>query len=133
MLVVCTGPLLAVVVGYLLLMRSGGWPIREPLSIAEQESRLGTANLLSNRVRVLVAPEDPARGADEPLVALVAFVDFRNPSCRRTARMPFEAFLASPSEVRVVVTLLSDTNNPDSVVGAETALVAAEQGKRNAG
>ena len=128
-LLVSTGLLLAVGVVYLVFMRSGGSPSTEPLSISGQEARLGTANPLSNRARVLVAPKDPARGAAAPLVTLVAFVDFSSPACKRTARTLLEAVLAYPEEVRTVLKLLPNPNDPDSVAAAEAALAAGEQGK----
>ena len=101
----------------------------ESLPIAEQEAALGGGDIQSDRLRVLVGPGDPVRGAADAVVTLVSFCDFKSRGCKHAARTLLEAVLAYPTELRVMFKPLPAKNDPQSVAAAEAALAASEQGK----
>lgn len=112
-----------------LVLRERRTIIDSSMPIADQQRVLGNGNMQSNRLRVLVAPYDPVRGANHALVTLVQFCDFRTPACKRTARSLFEAVLTYPNEARVVFKALPSENDAEAKLAAQATLAANEQGR----
>jgi protein-disulfide isomerase len=98
-------------------------------TIAEQEKALGAANPNSDRVRVLVAPDDPVLGPDDAQVTVVEVADYESPFTAKLAELPFELQKAFGDKVRFVWKSLPIVKRDEAVLAAQAALAAGAQGK----
>ncbi len=127
-LLVITAALIAVGSGIYWLANRGELDISR-LEIHEQASKLGSGNPQSNRIRILVGPNEPVRGANDALVTAVTFCDFALPECKHVARALFEATVAFHDSVRVVFKPLPVAEDARSLGAAKAALAAHAAGK----
>jgi len=81
------------------------------------------------RVRLPIEPDDPSKGAAEPLVVVVEFSDFQCPHCGNAAQAFDELLAAYPDEIRLVFKQFPLPMHPDAEIGARAALAARAQGK----
>ena len=79
--------------------------------------------------KVLVRPDDPARGPVDALVTLVEFGDFQCPFCARYQTALSQLLERYPQDVRLVFKQSPLPFHPDAVGAAEASLAAMAQGK----
>jgi protein-disulfide isomerase len=81
------------------------------------------------RLKVEVAPRDPAAGPKHAKVTLVVFSDFQCPFCSRLASTLQELRKRYPRDLRIVFKQLPLPFHKDAALAAEAALAAHAQGK----
>lgn len=81
------------------------------------------------RELAIVEPDDPSKGATEPLVVIVSFSDFQCPHCGRFASALDELVATYPQDVRIVFKQFPLPMHPDAELGARAAVAARAQGK----
>lgn len=87
------------------------------------------ALVTGERVAVPIEPDDPSKGAAEPLVVIVEYSDFQCPHCGRFAAALDELLAAYPDDVRIVFKQFPLPMHPDAELGARATLAARAQGK----
>jgi protein-disulfide isomerase len=85
--------------------------------------------ITGERVAVAYGPEDPYRGAEQPLVTIVEYSDFQCPFCSRLATTMDQLLEEYPEDVRLVFKQYPLPMHKDAEPAARAALAAHEQGK----
>jgi protein-disulfide isomerase len=84
---------------------------------------------VDGRYVVDVLPDDPSKGAAEPLVVIVEYSDFQCPYCGQFAAALDELVAAYPEDVRIVFKQFPLDMHPGAEPGARAALAARAQNK----
>ena len=104
--------------------RAGGL-VLDPDAVDDKLSHLVTGE----RWKVPVTAEDPAKGAEEPLVTIVEFSDFQCPACKGLVPNLEAAFAKYADDVRIVFKQFPLAMHPEAEPAARAALAAGRQGK----
>lgn len=106
-------------------------PTLPPCSTLESvDDRLGDkVRDPDGRYVVNVLPDDPSKGAAEPLVVIVEYSDFQCPYCGQFAAALDELAAAYPEDVRIVFKQFPLDMHPGAEPGARAALAASAQHK----
>ncbi len=96
-------------------------------SIDQQERRLGPTDPISDRVRVLAAPDDPSRGSKDAPILVVAFLSPTPAAVRAFSDAADALEEIHADEVRVVIKLLPDRADPEALRRARLLVAAATQ------
>ncbi|MCH9687129.1 MAG: thioredoxin domain-containing protein [Deltaproteobacteria bacterium] len=85
--------------------------------------------VVGERHAALVTPADPAKGAAQPLVTIVAYSDFECPFCGGFARTLDELVAAYPDDVRIVFQHFPLPMHRGAEPAARAAIAAQAQGR----
>jgi protein-disulfide isomerase len=83
----------------------------------------------SGRMRAEYDPSDPSLGATEPLVTIVAFLDYQCPFSKRLVPTLYELAQLYPSDVRVVIKHHPLPMHANARFAATAAVAAMQQGR----